>query len=205
MFLRNAALIAFGLALLVLQAAVGAHLPLYPLTPNLLLPIVIFLGVQQDVHLLRGAAISFVLGYLLDNFCGSPMGLSTFALVATFMAARGAGIRLFLRGALFQVALVFVAAMIAGGTALALRAIFSPPEAFPLEMPASGLAGELIALATSTDEASAPRVGSVVSTAVTLIASALATALCAPPIFAVVRRIDALRARRREAEGTQAA
>jgi len=157
------------------------------------------------VHLLRGAAISFVLGYLLDMFCGSPMGLSTFALVATFMAARGAGIRLFLRGALFQVALVFFAAMVAGGTALALRAIFSPPEAFPLEMPAIGLAGDVIALVTSSDEASAPRIGSVVSTAITLVASAIATALCAPPIFAVVRRIDAMRARRRETEGTQAA
>lgn len=204
MFLRNGVLIAFGFVLLVLQSAIAARFPIHPLTPNLLLPIVIFLGVQQDVHLLRGAAISFVLGYLLDMFCGSPMGLSTFVLVATFMAARGAGIRLFLRGALFQVALVFVAAMLAGGTALALRAIFSPPEAFPLEMPATGVAGQLVGLVTSTGEENAPPVGSVVSTTITLLASAFATAIAAPPMFAVVRRIDALRARRREAEGTQA-
>lgn len=202
--MRNVALIAFGFVLLVLQSAIAAHVPLHPLTPNLLLPIVIFLGVQQDVQVLRGALISFVLGYLLDMFCGSPMGLSTFVLVATFMAARGAGIRLFLRGSLFQIALVLVASIVAGGTALALRAIFSPPEAFPLVMPAAGWAGDLIALATGTGDASAPRVGNVVSTAVALVASAAATAICAPPIFAVVRRIDALRARRREAEGAQA-
>lgn len=201
MLLRNVAHVAFGFVLLVLQAAIAARVPLHPLTPNLLLPIVIFLGVQQDVQLLRGALISFLLGYLLDMFCGSPMGLSTFVLVATFMAARGAGIRLFLRGAPFQIGLVLVAALIAGGTALALRAIFSPPEAFPLEMPASGIVGDVAAAITG--EADAP-IGSVVSTAVALFASALATALAAPPIFAIVRRIDALRARRREGEGAQA-
>lgn len=201
MFLRNLAHIGFGFLLLVVQAAIAVRVPLHPLTPNLLLPIVIFLGVQQDVHVLRGAAISFLLGYLLDMFCGSPMGLSTFVLVATFMAARGAGIRLFLRGAPFQVGLVLIAALLAGGTALALRAIFSPPEAFPLEMPAAGLVGDAIAWISGRDELP---IGSVLSTVLTLLASALATALAAPPIFAIVRRIDALRARRREGEGAHA-
>lgn len=204
MFLRNIAFVAFGFVLLVVQSAIAAHVSIHPLTPNLLLPIVIFLGVTHEVHVLRGALISFLLGYLLDMFCGSPMGLSTFVMVATFMAARGAGIRLFLRGALFQVSLVFVAAIVAGGTVLALRAIFSPPEAFPLVMPASGLAGDIVALFSSGTDEGAPRIGSVVGTTVLLLASALTTALSAPPIFAAVRRIDALRVRRREAEGTPA-
>lgn len=200
MILRNFALLSFGFALLVGQAALGAIVTVHPFTPNLLLPIVIFLGVQNDVHLLRGALLSFLLGYLLDMFCGSPVGLCTFVLVATFMVARGAGIRLFLRGASFQIGLVFVASLLAGGTMLALRAIFSPPEAFPLEMPATGPAADAVEAMASNPDAS-ERVGSVVATAWMLLASAAATALPAPVLFAAARRIDSLRARRREADG----
>ena len=203
--MRNAGFLAFGFVLLVLQSALAARVAMHPLTPNLLLPIVIFLGVQPEVGLLRGALISFVLGYLLDEFCGSPMGLQTFVLVASFMVARGAGIRLFLRGPLFQVALVFVASILAGGTILALRAIFSPADPFPLEMPASGLAGDVIALFAGVSEDDAPRVGNVVGMTLTLIGSAAITAVCAPWIFGAMRRIDALRARRRDAaEGAPA-
>lgn len=203
--MRNVGFLAFGFVLLVLQSALAAHVTLHPFTPNLLLPIVIFLGVQPEIGILRGAFISFLLGYLLDEFCGSPMGLQTFVLVATFMVARGAGIRLFLRGALFQVGLVFVASILAGGTILALRAIFSPPDPFPLEMPASGLAGDVIALFTDGPADDAPRVGNVVGMTLTLVGSAAVTAVFAPAIFSAMRRIDALRARRRDAtEGAPA-
>ncbi len=199
--MRNLGFLGFGYLLLIVQSAVASRIALHPLTPNLLLPIVIFLGVQPEVGLLRGALISFVLGYLLDEFCGSPMGLQTFVLVATFMVARGAGIRLFLRGALFQVGLVFAASILAGGTILALRAIFSQPDPFPLQMPAGGIAGDVIMLVTGTSAEDAPPVGGVVGMTLTLIGSALITALFAPAIFSVTRRIDALRARRRDTEG----
>lgn len=195
--MQNVAYLAFGFLALVAQSSLAAHVTLHPLTPNLLLPMVIFLGVQPEVGVLRGTMISFVLGYLLDEFCGSPLGLSTLVLVATFMVARGAGIRLFLRGALFQIGLVFAASILAGGTVLALRAIFSPPDPFPLEMPATGLAGDLVALFAPAGEE--PPVGNVVGTAVTLLGSAITTALFAPAIFAVMRRIESLRARRRDA------
>lgn len=203
--MRNAGFLAFGFVLLVLQSALAAHVALHPFTPNLLLPIVIFLGVQHDVGILRGALTSFFLGYLLDEFCGSPMGLQTFVLVATFMVARGAGIRLFLRGSLFQVGLVFVASIVAGGTILALRAIFSPADPFPLDMHATGLAGDVVALLAGAGEDDAPRVGNVVGMTLTLIGSAAITAVFAPAIFGAMRRIDALRARRRDgAEGAPA-
>jgi len=200
--MRNVAFIAFGFALLVVQSSIATRLSIHPLTPNLLLPMVIFLGVQQGVHVVRGALLSFLLGDLLDAFCGSPMGLQTFVLVATFMVARGAGIRLFLRGTLFQVVLVFVVALLAGGTILALRGIFSPPEAFPLEMPASGFLGEVIRWVSGGNPDEAPRVGLVVGTALTVLASSASTALCAPLVFAAVRRIDALWTRRREEGAT---
>ena len=150
--------------LLLLQSMLGSVVPLHPFAPNLLLPIVLFLGVAPDVHLLRGAVLAFVLGYLLDLFSGNRMSLHTFICVATFMLARGAGLRLFLRGPGFQVALTFVVALVAGGAMMALRAIFSRPAPFP-----AGTAAE---------------------TAIALGAPAVATALTAPLVFAATTKID---------------
>src|SRR5687768_16611361 len=173
--MRFASHIVLGFALLVFQAAMATVISLHPLAPNLLLPLVIYLGVSHDVHIVRGAAISFILGYLLDSFCGSPMGLQTFVLVATFLVARGAGLRLFMRGPGFQVLLTFFVGMLAGGTILALRAIFEGPAPFP----AAGVGATVAAL---------------------LIPSAV-TAIAAPLIFLAVRRIDGIQVRRREETG----
>ena len=170
--MRNAAFVLVGFVLLVAQAAVGVLMPLEDLAPNLLLPIVIYLGVAHDVHVVRGAALAFVLGYLLDSFCGSPMGLQTFVMVATFLIARGAGLNLFMRGPLFQIGLTFVFAIVDGGSILALRAIFEPPAPFP--------------------------VGSFGGTALSLAAGAGTTALLSPALFFGIRRVDALVTRRRE-------
>jgi rod shape-determining protein MreD len=170
--MRNVAFVLLGFALLVAQAALGVLVPLEDWAPNLVLPVVIYLGVAHDVHIVRGAALAFVLGYLLDSFCGSPMGLQTFVMVATFLVARGAGLNLFMRGPAFQIAMTFVFAVLAGGSILALRAIFEPPAPFPL--------------------------GSVTNTLVALSAGAAITALLSPVLFGAVRRVDGLVTRRRD-------
>jgi len=170
--MRNLALIAFGFGLLVLQAVAATLVPVHAVAPNLLLPVVIYLGVSHDVHLVRGAALSFVLGYLLDSFCGSPMGLQTFVMVATFVLARFAGLRLFMRGVPFQVILTFVVSLLAGGTILALRAIFERPTPFP----------------TST----------ALQMTLTVLGPSVTTALVAPFVFAAVRRVDGISVKRRD-------
>ncbi|GAB5544340.1 MAG: rod shape-determining protein MreD [Sandaracinaceae bacterium] len=170
--MRNLAFVLLGFLLLVQQAAIGVMVPLDEWAPNLLLPIVIYLGVAHDVHIVRGVSLAFVLGYLLDSFCGSPMGLQTFVMVATFLVARGAGLNLFMRGPLFQIALTFVFGVLAGGSILALRAIFEPPAPFPT--------------------------GTVSDTVIALTAGAAITALLSPLVFLTVRRLDALVTRRRE-------
>ena len=170
--MRNVALIALAFALLVMQAVLASLVPIHAWSPNLLLPIVIFLGVSHDVSLPRGALLSFVLGYLLDSFCGSPMGLSTFVLVATFLLSRVAGLRLFFRGPQFQIPLTFAVGALAGGAVVALRAIFERPPPFPIE--------ELS------------------STALRLVAPAAVTAVLSPFIFAIVQRIENIHVRGRE-------
>jgi rod shape-determining protein MreD len=168
------ALVVFGFSLLVLQTAVAMLVPMYGYVPNLLLPIAIFLGVSPDVPMVRGTVVGFALGYLLDSFCGSPMGLHTFVMTASFMVARGAGLRLFPQGPAFQVLLAFLMTFAFGATVLALRAIFERPS---------------LSIGEST-----PR-----ETAFSLLRPAIATAIFSPLVFAGARRIEAIGGKRREA------
>lgn len=168
------ALVVFGFFLLVAQTAVAMLLPMHGYAPNLLLPIAIFLGVSPDVPMVRGTVIGFALGYLLDSFCGSPMGLHTFVMTASFMVARGAGLRLFPQGPAFQILLAFLMTFAFGATVLALRAIFERPS---------------LSIGEST-----PR-----ETALSLLRPAIATAIVSPMVFAGARRIEAMGYKRREA------
>jgi rod shape-determining protein MreD len=167
-------LVVFGFFLLILQTAVAMLLPMYSYAPNLLLPIAIFLGVSPEVPMVRGTIVGFALGYLLDSFSGSPMGLHTFVMTASFMVARGAGLRLFPQGPAFQILLAFLMSFAFGATVLALRAIFERPS---------------LAIGEATLE----------QTALSLVQPALATAIVSPLVFAGVRRIEALGHKRREA------
>lgn len=165
--MRSLALTLFGFALLVIQGSLSVVFPLHSVAPNLLLPIVMFLALSADVHIVRGASLAFALGYLLDAFCGSSLGLHTFVMVAIFMIARGAGPRLvLLRGPLSEAGLTLAASLIAGGLVPALRAIFDQ------SMRDSGLVGGFGVMSTL------------------IVQSALVTSLLSPIVFALVRRID---------------
>lgn len=162
-------MLGFGFVLLVLQSILHRTTDLfmvgdYAFTPQLTLPIVIFLGVAADVHLLRGAIIAFFIGYLVDSFTALPMSLHTFLTVATFLIARAARLRLFLRGPLFQAALTFVASLIFGAATIALRAVFEQEPPFAIDY-----GGERFVRTLTT---------------------ATATAFTAPLVFAVVQWIE---------------
>ena len=66
--MRNTAFIATGLALLLLQEnlfRILAWVPVPGLSPSLVLPLILFMGVHE-YSLARGAAVAFVLGYATD-------------------------------------------------------------------------------------------------------------------------------------------
>ncbi|MEO0326058.1 MAG: rod shape-determining protein MreD [Myxococcota bacterium] len=170
--IRDLALLAFGYLLLVLQTTVLAPVFVPPFTPNLLLPLVVFVGVVQDLPIARGAVMAFFLGYLMDLFGGSSMSVQTFLFVALFLLARGAGLRLFLRNPGFQFMLTFVLALLLAAATLALRAIFGQPPAF-----ASGNA---------------------LGAARGLLLPAVTTALAAPLVFPLTQRLWTALGRRRE-------
>ena len=169
---NSVVLVITGFFVLVIQSGLATVYSVPAFAPNLMLPVVIMLGVSQEVPMVRGATVSFLLGYLLDGFSGNLMSLQTFILVATFMLARVAGLRLFLRGPAFQIALTFGVALVTGGAILALQAIFAEPPNIPLE--------------------------ETWSQAAVLCATAASTAVFAPLMFRGVNAIDSIMSRRRE-------
>lgn len=131
--MRNSAFLAVGIGLLVLQSnlfRVIGKLNVPGATPSLLLPLVVFMGVHE-YSIARGAALSFLIGYLLDLFVGAPVGLFTFITVATFVVARAAGVRLAAQTFLTKLALAFVFGLVEGVLIVILTAIFGADAARP--------------------------------------------------------------------------
>jgi rod shape-determining protein MreD len=131
--MRNSAFLAVGIGLLVVQSnlfRLVGKLQIPGATPSLLLPLIVFMGVHE-YSIARGAALSFLLGYLLDLFVGAPVGLFTFITVATFVVARAAGVRLAAQTFLTKIALAFVFGLVEGILIVILTAIFGQDAARP--------------------------------------------------------------------------
>lgn len=167
--IRDLLLLGMGFLLVALQSAVGALTGLDELMPSALLPIVIYLGMAPDMSLAHAAALSFVLGMMMDSAVGSSVGLLTFVHVATLVAARAAGVRLIMRGRVSQVLIAALAALIGSVIVVALRSIFKPEDQFGMV--------------------------SIRHLIVAVLAPSLATGAIAPFVFQLARRIDTLRRR----------
>lgn len=126
------------------------------------LPLVVGLAVLPGVTPVQGAATAFVLGYLQDLFTGNPLGVQTFVMVATFLVAFSIGKRLSFRGVAFQLLLTFFVALGSSAVIYLLRRMFGPGD--PSVVWSQWLLG--------------------------MSASSFATAILAPPMFALVRRLD---------------
>ncbi len=124
--MRNALFLGVGILLLVVQGnlhRILGHVPLAGIMPNLVLPLIVFMGVHE-YSVVRGALLAFVLGYALDLFAGAPVGLFTFISVSIFVLSRAAGVRLAAQTILTQLALAFGFALFESVTVLMLVAIF---------------------------------------------------------------------------------
>ncbi len=131
--MRNTAFLLLGLGLIVLQSnlyRLAGIIQIAGITPSLVLPIVVFMGVHEYV-LWRGTLLAFGLGYLLDVFAAAPLGLYTFTSVAVFVVARAAGVRLAAQTRLTKVALVFSFSLLEGVIIAILMAIFGRDAARP--------------------------------------------------------------------------
>ncbi len=129
------ATVLLGYALLIVMAHARIGRPI----PALVLPLILFMGVHE-YSLARGAAVAFVLGYATDVVGIAPVGLYTFTYVASFILARGAGVRLAAQTPGLQVVLVGAFAVLQSTMILVLLAIFGrepwvPRSLYPLALP----------------------------------------------------------------------
>ena len=144
--MRNLAVLAVGILLILVQshvyrlvAAVGSVLPsslvphLHGVAPNLVLPLIIFLGVHEH-SMSRGAMLAFALGYATDILASAPIGLFSFIYVAIWWLARLAGVRLTAQTLLPRMSLAFAFALVEGILVLVLLAVFGADTKRPIEI-----------------------------------------------------------------------
>jgi rod shape-determining protein MreD len=85
-----AALILAAVVLVLLQTSVMPLVPVLPVVPDLLLVLTVWVGLRH--HGLGGVCGAVAIGYLLDTFSGTTLGVHMFAMtaayVSTFVLAR---------------------------------------------------------------------------------------------------------------------
>jgi rod shape-determining protein MreD len=134
--MRYTAFLVLGVLLIFLQG--WTHFILGPLAdrgfhPSLLVPLLVYLGVTET-NLALGASVAFLLGWVLDVIGGAPIGLYTFASVATVALARVAGLRIVTQGGVARALLAGVFAAFSSGVVIVLIAIFGKSGWVPRAM-----------------------------------------------------------------------
>jgi rod shape-determining protein MreD len=104
---RSVAIAIAGVVSMLLQTVVFPVLLPASLAPNLLLVLVVYLGVQQFGA--PGALGAFVLGYFLDTFSGTLLGLHAFAFTAVYLGVHHVARILWTEGGLPAMLIAFAA------------------------------------------------------------------------------------------------
>jgi rod shape-determining protein MreD len=104
--LSFAALAAPALIAMLLQTTVlpATHLPV---VPDLILVLTVYLGIRHPSA--AAAAGAFLLGYFLDTFSGTVLGMNAFSLSVAYAAAHLISRRIWMEGGFPVIAVVFVA------------------------------------------------------------------------------------------------
>ena len=74
-----------AVVLVLLQTSVVPLVPILPVVPDLLLVLTVWVGLRH--HGVGGAVAAVALGYVLDTFSGTTLGLHMFALTAAYISA----------------------------------------------------------------------------------------------------------------------
>jgi rod shape-determining protein MreD len=98
-----AALAAAAIGAMLCQTTVLPSLPL-PIVPDLLMILAVYLGVRHPTA--GGAVGAFLLGYFVDTFSGTLLGLNAFALTAVYLGVHFVARHLWLERGLPVMAIV---------------------------------------------------------------------------------------------------
>lgn len=115
-----AAVAAAAMAAMLCQTTLLPFLPL-PVMPDLLLVLTVYLGVRHPT--VAGALGAFLLGYFLDTFSGTLLGLNAFALSAVYVGAHFVARHLWVERGLPVMAMVFFGGLLRDLAALTIALV----------------------------------------------------------------------------------
>ena len=113
--------------LLILQVTVLPYFLREPFVPNLLLLLVVYLGVKEEVGLI-GALLAFCQGLLHDAFSGIYLGLSGFSFLVIYLVLRLLRDQLYTDSSTLMVVVAFLATLAHGLLSLLLLLLFSEAD-----------------------------------------------------------------------------
>ena len=103
-------ILGFGAGAILLQTTLLHLAPTGPAIPDLILVMCVYLGLRhQNVG---GAVGAFFLGYMLDTFSGTDVGINAFAMTLVFLMVYLLSRRLWIEGGLSNSLAVFAAAVL---------------------------------------------------------------------------------------------
>jgi len=134
-----------GAFALLLQTTVFHTLTGGKVIPDLVLILCVYLGLRE--HNVGGAAGAFLLGYLLDSFSGSLVGLHAFAMTSVYVVVYLVSRRLWMDNVPAGVAMVFLGTFLKGLAIVAALAAYLSVERLSIGMAQTLLAEALLAAA----------------------------------------------------------
>lgn len=120
---RIGRLLGIGILAVFVQATLVTLSPIRDVLPDVVLPAVLFVA-TQEVEVVAGVAIAFVVGYVFDLLSGAPPGCHCAAFQFIYLLGRWARRRLYLAGVLFEIGLAFGAVLVAAAIVLTIRVAF---------------------------------------------------------------------------------
>jgi rod shape-determining protein MreD len=134
-----------GTIALLLQTTVLHVLSGGRVIPDLVLILCVYLGLHE--HNVGGASGAFLLGYLLDSFSGSVVGLNAFAMTSVYMVVYLMSRRLWMDNVLSAVAMVFLGTFLKGAAIVGALAAYLSIDRLSLQAAQTLFAEALLAAA----------------------------------------------------------
>lgn len=129
---------------LAIQTTAARWLPLSALVPDFVLILAVDLGLRHRRAL--ALLLAFAMGYAMDAFSGSQIGINTAVLTLVFLIAYEVGTHTTATGAQAGAVLVFVAVLIQNLGGFLISSQFGAPDQLSLLMPSALLQAALTAL-----------------------------------------------------------
>ncbi|MFN8543815.1 MAG: rod shape-determining protein MreD [Candidatus Binatia bacterium] len=121
----SVALLVAALLGLLLQTTILPSAPGLPLVPDLALVLAVYLAMFHQG--IRGVVGAFLLGYALDTFSGTVLGVNAFALTLVYLAVYMVARTLWTEGGVPAMMVVFLAALLRGVATVAAAALVESP------------------------------------------------------------------------------